>query len=322
MGVLPAVAVVLTLTLLIEVSVAVVYVVLRYITGGKKKDKKPSVKKTPRFVAFVKKHLAGTIISAVVFLVILLYTVLFFIQDLLIFHPNNYFAEAASRLENVTKISLLDGEYSGFLRKSGSKDLMVFYCGNAESAASAICIFCDPEDPVAEVLADYDILVVDYPGYGESSGKPGEKAFYEMADAVIDYTGGLSGYEHKYLVAYSIGTGVATYTASRSDWDKLVLIAPYNNFTDECCSVFPVFFGPLKGLIKHRFPSDEYAKSISEPTCIIVSTDDTLINNKLSEKLKEAFPTTPKYIQLAGLTHGEMCSSKKVFEQIVRFLEE
>ena len=145
--------------------------------------------------------------------------------------------------------------------------------------------------------------------------------FYDMADAVIKYAGGLGGYDHKYLVAYSIGTGVATYTASRSDWDKLVLIAPYNNFTDECCSVLPVFFGPLKAIIKHKFPSDEYAKSISEPTCMIVSDGDMLIRNKLSEKLKAAFKTAPEYIQLTGLTHSEMCYSKEVFRKVAEYLK-
>jgi hypothetical protein len=320
-GVLPAIALFLTVTLLIEVVVAVLYVVLRYITGGKKKEKKAREKKPTRFGTFVRKHIAGMVIVSVVLLAVLFYTVLFFIQDLLIFHPNNFYANTASSLANVTKISLSDGKYSGYFRKSGNKDLIVFYCGNAESAAGAMCILCDPSDVVAEVLQDFDVLVVDYPGYGESKGKPGEKAFYDMADTVIKYAGGLGGYDHKYLVAYSIGTGVATYTASRSDWDKLVLIAPYNNFTDECCSVLPVFFGPLKAIIKHKFPSDEYAKSITEPTCMIVSDGDMLIRNKLSEKLKAAFKTAPEYIQLTGLTHSEMCYSKEVFRKAAEYLK-
>ena len=85
MGVLPTVVLVLTLTLLIEAVAAVIYVVLRYVTGGKKKEKnkeKKARKEPSRFGTFVRKHIAATVISAVILLVILFYTVLFLIQDL------------------------------------------------------------------------------------------------------------------------------------------------------------------------------------------------------------------------------------------------
>ena len=200
-----------------------------------------------------RKHISASLLVLFLIIVFCFYLELYLIQDKLIYYPNNNNSNTVSRIQNLKQISLDGGRYSGYIRECGSETLIVFFYGNAQNAAGSMLLLCDQQGLVADLLEGYDIMVVDYPGYGTSMGIPNEKTIMEMADAVQKEVERTGDYKKKHLLAYSLGTGVATYLASRGDWDSLVLIAPYNNMVDVCQSFLPVFWGPLKKMIKNLF---------------------------------------------------------------------
>ena len=81
-------------------------------------------------------------------------------------------------------------------------------------------------------------MIIDYPGYGLSDGKPSDKTMFDSALKVYDYANQLDCVDEDNIVVlgYSIGTGVATQVASQRNVNGLILVAPY----DEALSLYNV----------------------------------------------------------------------------------
>src|SRR5690554_2190456 len=95
------------------------------------------------------------------------------------------------------------------------KGIVVYYHGNAGQLADWGHVVQD----FAE--SGYDVLVVDYRGYGKSTGKLSEKALY--SDALLFYNYALERYPENNIVVYgrSLGTTFATYVAAKNNPSKL-----------------------------------------------------------------------------------------------------
>ena len=55
------------------------------------------------------------------------------------------------------------------------------------------------------------------------------------------------------LYGRSLGTGMATYVASKNSPKQLILETPYYSIIDVAASRFPMF--PLEKFLKYKFPS-------------------------------------------------------------------
>ena len=108
-----------------------------------------------------------------------------------------------------------------------------------------------------------------------------------------------------YIVGYSIGTGMASYAASKSTPDALILLSPYNNGRDLFNSYFPVFYGPLQHLIRYPLTSDRYVGALTCPALVILSNQDTIVSPSLSRRLIECFTTPVKTIPDVYKRQGE-----------------
>ena len=171
-----------------------------------------------------------------------------------------------------------------------------------------------------KLFDDVDIITIDYPGYGKSSGEPSQNAFYEMADALIQYTETLTNYDRRYVMGYSIGTGVAVYTAAQSKWDGLILSAPYDNMINVINGFLPIFKGPFARFVKNPFPSDSYAGQIEERTLIFCSKSDEVIDIELSRNLFEAIGSEKEIIEFEDYFHSEMASNETMMKKIAAFI--
>ncbi|MBO4697352.1 MAG: alpha/beta fold hydrolase [Lachnospiraceae bacterium] len=195
---------------------------------------------------------------------------------------------------------------------------MVFYGGNAQSGASAMKVFRRIGN--RNLFSDIDIITVDYPGYGRSEGAPSQQSFFEMADAVNRYALSLSEYQKVYVMGYSIGTGVAVYSAASYSFDGIILLAPYDNMTNVFNSKLPVFYGPLARLVKNPFPSDSYASNVKTKTLILYSTKDEIIPARLSRNLIQTIAGDKEVIEFKNFTHSEMIVEKEVYEKVSEFI--
>lgn len=268
-----------------------------------------------------KKHTGLKAAAAVIFVIAAAVLLVWFGQDYALFIPR--------RGEGIEQILEEDPEcsrevfgsggdtYVGWLwsPKDSDGSVVVYFGGNAQFSALAIRSWC--MDNAADMFGGHKVLCVDYPGYGESPGRPGEKAIFRMVDTVMPQI--ILSYDRVYLMGFSLGTGTATYAAANYDTEALILIAPYDNMTNVYNDNLNIFHGPLKALIHNRFESDVYAHSVAEPVLIIASEDDEVISCRHSRRLGECFDRAG-FITVKNAGHNDIPDLEETKDAIRKFL--
>ena len=141
-----------------------------------------------------------------------------------------------------------------------------------------------------------------------------------MADAVLHYARHRYPNKKLYIVGYSIGTGMASYAASKSTPDALILLSPYNNGRDLFNSYFPVFYGPLQHLIRYPLTSDRYVGALTCPALVILSNQDTIVSPSQTDLLFQALQRhnipSKRYL-VEGAAHGGIYWNQEEVLQII-----
>ena len=134
----------------------------------------------------------------------------------------------------------------------------------------------------------YDVLVMDYRTYGKSTGPLSENALYEDAQYCYDYL--KSRYSENQITLYgrSLGTGIATYVASKNQPKQLILESPYYNLEDVAKHRFPIF--PVKYLMRYRLASHEYIVQARCPIAIVHGMQDYVVSFASGKKLFDISP--------------------------------
>ncbi|MGI6072633.1 MAG: alpha/beta hydrolase [Lachnospiraceae bacterium] len=240
----------------------------------------------------------------------------------------------------IVPIGTNPGELSGWLLDRNDEDgLIIFFGGINDTAAESICLFNDIGND--GFFINYDIAIVDWPGYGENDGAATDDSLRLTAADVVNYfTVGnapgdnpaeslpegaeetATGRQNKIIVmGYSMGTGPAVYAASLCDPDALVLIAPYHSSADLYNSVVNIFHGPLKRLLSYEMNTYDYAAEVDCPSLVIAGKDDERVPFESSYKLAMLLKNC-KMTELSGISHGELLSSEPALISLAEFLAE
>ena len=150
----------------------------------------------------------------------------------------------------------------------------------------------------------YEVWMIDYPGYGKSTGKFSEKMVYEWS--LIMYNLARKKYSPGEIVIYgkSLGTGIATQLASIRNCRYLMLETPYYSMPAVFGYYAPLY--PVNQMIRHRFPTYEYIKKVTDPIVIFHGTDDGVIPYRHAKKLKPLIKKTDLLVTLEGGAHNNL----------------
>ena len=170
------------------------------------------------------------------------------------------------------------------------------------------------------VERNYDVLVMDYRTYGKSTGSLSEKALYKDAQFCYNYL--KANYNEEQITVYgrSLGTGMATYVASKNQPYQLILETPFYNIANVASYRFPFF--PVKYLMHYKLPNNEFIKNVKCKISILHGTDDGVVPFSSGEKL---FKVAPK--QLATFTciengkHNNLIAFEAYHKQIQKLLK-
>ncbi len=155
------------------------------------------------------------------------------------------------------------------------------------------------------VKKNYDVFIMDYRTYGKSTGKLSEQAFYDDAQFCYDYL--LKQYPENEIILYgrSLGTGIATYLASKNQPRQLVLETPYYSILDVAKHRFPIF--PMERLLKYKFPTNEFIVDANCPITIFHGTADGIVPFSSAEKLYGvASKNSTQFIKIDGGGHNDL----------------
>ena len=155
---------------------------------------------------------------------------------------------------------------------------------------------------VSQVLIDakkhgYQIFAYDYPGYGQSSGKPTYTNIFDAGDAAYDYLTQHLKVNPSTVIVYgrSLGTSVSIHIAKTHPCFALALQSPYLNLFRV---VMPgLLFSPHDNLAAIRF--------VRAPILIIHGTKDEIVPVWHGRALAQAQPNTT-YVELPEKHHNDM----------------
>ncbi len=222
------------------------------------------------------------IIACIVAIYILLCVILYLIQEYFIFHPEilpeNFVYEFSYPFDEINidagNGAVLNGIH---FKVPNSKGVIYYFKGNTRSVKGWSKFAKD------FISKGYDFFVMDYRGFGKSKGKRNERLMYK--DALLGYRYLKKHYNEKNIVIYgrSIGSGFATYTASKTNAKMLILDSPYLSFRYIAYRYAPIF--PHKWILKYQIRTDKYIAQVQVPIYILHGAKDRLIPFKHAKKL-------------------------------------
>lgn len=164
----------------------------------------------------------------------------------------------------------------------------------------------------------YDVLVMDYRGYGKSKGRRSEELLFLDATRIYDYAKSL-GYENIIIHGRSLGTGIATYLATQRDVAHLILETPMTSIRD----VIPKlnFLLLFKSSLKYEFNSQDRITEITTPITIFHGTDDAIVPYELGYELYlQAKSPDKKIITIKAGKHNNLDTFESYQQAMERIL--
>lgn len=253
----------------------------------------------------------------------LLHVLAYFVQDRLLFFPQPLTDEMRAAVRrakpDAREIDLptADGHrLHGWFLPNGAPPhdapALIYFGGNGEEVSH---VALD-----AGELRGISLVLVDYRGYGKSTGEPGEKALFSDALAIYDEVASFPGIDPKRIVAMgrSLGSGVATYLASRRPVAAVVLVTPYDSITAVARAHYPFL---LVGLVlRNRFESARRAHAIDTPMLALIAGNDRIVPPARGAALVKAWRGPATSVVIPGAGHNDIGFAPAYWPSIRDFL--
>ncbi len=230
---------------------------------------------------------------------------LYYLQDYVLFKPEklpkNFQFDYENQETKEYNLETRDGAVINGLRffpKGESKGVVLYLKGNSKSIKGW------GKFAVDFTRHGYNVLMVDYRGFGKSTGKRSQKAIKRDLQLVYNKLKEQTTEDRIILYGRSLGSGFATKLASMNNPKMLVLDAPYYSLTKVTARYMP--FMPLSLLLKYPLPTYKWLKYVQCPIHIIHGTHDKLIPYKSSIKLSLINPKLTKLHTVIGGGHKNL----------------
>lgn len=192
----------------------------------------------------------------------------------------------------------------------GRDKAVIYFGGNAED------VYHNAED-FRRTLPEHTVYLVNYRGYGGSSGSPTEAGLFSDALAIHDTLARKHG--QIAIIGRSLGTGVATYLASEREVERLVLATPHDSALAIAQRMYPVY--PVSLLLKDQYRSIEYVPHVTAPTLFVLAEHDRIIPREHSSRLAGAFaPGLVEQVVVADAGHNGLSGYRQYWDEFERFL--
>lgn len=193
----------------------------------------------------------------------------------------------------------------------GQSEAIIYFGGNAEDVAANMPDF-------DRALPGYTIYLVNYRGYGASTGEPTEAALFADAERVYDRV--KQDHRRIHAMGRSLGSGVAVHLATVRDIDRLVLVTPYDSIASVAAGAMPFF--PVKWLLKDRYDAARLAARLTSPSLVLMAERDQVIPRRHSEKLVEAFdPQVVTAVVVPGADHNTIGMVRTYWDRLTAFFQ-
>lgn len=168
----------------------------------------------------------------------------------------------------------------------------------------------------------HSTFIIDYRGYGRSTGAPSEQGTYRDAEAAWDYLRQARSVRQQDLVIVgeSLGGGVATWLAAKVPPRALVLLSTFTSMNDLGAEIY--WFLPVRLISRMRYDNVRNLERINAPLFIAHSRDDEIVPYAHGRRLFDAAREPKEFLEMrGGHNEGLVFSRKEWMARLGSFLE-
>ena len=191
-----------------------------------------------------------------------------------------------------------------YLSNPKANKTIIYFHGNAGNASLRL--------PLAAKLAKQksNVLLVDYRGYGLSSGEPSEDGVYSDARAALTFLGDHWGLkpENIFLFGRSLGSAVAIDLATYHDFAGIILVTPLSSGKDVAIHSGLKYLTPFIG---NPFSNKEKIVELDVPILIIHGDSDEVLPLEMATELKKLAGTHARLEIIPGAGHNDITQVAK-----------
>jgi pimeloyl-ACP methyl ester carboxylesterase len=229
----------------------------------------------------------------------------YFLQDYILFHPeplqkNNKYGFSFPYLEinipydHQTNLNIIEFKTDHAVVRG----IVLYFHGNKKNIgwyAKYAPVFTSK---------GYELWMMDYPGYGKSTGKFTEGRLYDFSLQL--YKLARTRFEPNHIIIYgkSLGTGIASQLASVRDCKRLILETPYYSLETLVGHFLPFF--PISLLLQCQLSNYEYLPQVTAPVSIFHGTSDWLVPYSNAQKLKPLLKLGDEFITIDKGGHNDL----------------
>ncbi len=203
--------------------------------------------------------------------------------------------------------------------RQGQRDRLILFQGNAGYALHRVAYI----NALSELDNGFDVLLMEYPGFGSRAGEASEQAIMEAADEAVRHLLAESP-RSIYLAGESLGSGVASEMAARfpNDISGLLLVTPFTSLKEVAQSHFPSFL--VRMILSEQYDNVRALKGYHGSLAILVAEHDEVVPAKLGQDLYDSYKGPKKLIVQKGRTHNTLDLSPAAFfwQEVANFLRE
>lgn len=189
-----------------------------------------------------------------------------------------------------------DGEqlHGWYVPSANSKGIVLFFHGNAGNISHRL-------DSI-EIFHQLglDTLIIDYRGYGQSSGKTTEQGTYLDAQAAWSYLVDERGIAADKIIVFgrSLGGAIGAWLGTQQTPAAMIIESSFTSGIDMARQLYP--FLPVRLITRLRYPVAEYAGHLDCPVLVVHSRDDEIIPFAMGRSIYAAVKQRKTFLELHG----------------------
>jgi uncharacterized protein len=197
--------------------------------------------------------------------------------------------------EHVLKTA--DNEELNFIHfkcKENPKGIIVYFHGNADNLTRWGKYASD------FTSLGYDVIMMDYRGYGKSTGTPNEEMLYKDAEMVWNWAKSTCKYTKWIIYGRSLGAAIASELAIDAKPDLLALETPF----DDINGALAAKLVPFK--FRYSFSNKDKLSKSDAKKIIFHGTNDWIVPLSSAEKLKPMLGSKDQMVVISKAGHQNL----------------